>query len=47
MESQEPPKPEITEQQKALNNKMKKIFLNSFTTEQITVNENEVKKWKK
>ena len=44
MESQEPPKPEISEQQKALNNKMKKIFLNSFTTEQITVNENEVKK---
>ena len=44
MEIQEPPKPEISEQQKALNNKMKKIFLNSFTTEQITVNENEVKK---
>ena len=29
----ENPTPEISEQQKALNNKMKKIFLNSFTTE--------------
>ena len=44
MESKEPPTSEISEQQKALNNKMKKIFLNSFTTEQIKVNENEVKK---
>ena len=36
--------PEISEQQKALNNKMKKIFLDSFTIEQIQVNENEEKK---
>ena len=35
---------EISEQQKALNNKMKKIFLNSFTTKQIPLKENEEKK---
>ena len=40
----ETPTTEISEQQKALNNKMKKIFLNSFTTEQIPLKENEEKK---
>ena len=40
----ETPTNEISEQQKALNNKMKKIFLNSFTTEQIPLKENEEKK---
>ena len=35
---------ELSEQQKALNNKMKKIFLNSFTIEQIPLKENEEKK---